>query len=80
MSVYTVRTSNRKAQRRAFHSRAWLNGVNVTTRCFYADPRRGVVRLYLLNVDGKKYKTATGEAATAEFRGRVIVRRMKVAP
>jgi hypothetical protein len=36
-------------------TRVWLNGVEVTHRCFYADGRRGVVRLYKLNADGQKY-------------------------
>jgi len=29
--------------------------VEVTNRCFYADGRRGVVRLYRLNAEGRKY-------------------------
>lgn len=53
----------------------WLDGVEVTKRCFYADPRRGVVRLYLLDADGHKYiDRAAGGAAKEERRGRVEVR------
>ena len=35
--------------------RVWLNGVEVTNNCFYADGRRGVVRMYRLNAEGRKY-------------------------
>jgi len=35
--------------------RVFLNGEDVTSRCFYADGRRGVVRLYRLNERGKKF-------------------------
>jgi hypothetical protein len=36
-------------------TRVWLDGVEVTNRCFYADGRRGVVRLYRLNAEGRKF-------------------------
>lgn len=78
MSVYNVRARNRKSARRSMHCRAWLNGIEVTERCFYADPRRGVVRLFLLDVDAKKYvNRATGEVAWAEFSGQVVVIRKR---
>lgn len=57
-----------------------FNGVDVTTRCFYADGRRGVVRLYRLNADGKKFTEPILNAphwdvprrlAVEELRGRV---------
>lgn len=54
-------------------SRIWLNGTEVTSRCVYADMRRGVVRLYALNAEGKKY--ADGDrVATEERRGHVVHR------
>jgi hypothetical protein len=66
--------------------RAWLDGVEVTKRCFYADPRRGVVRVFRLNAQGQKfvdhsqvtYWGVTKErpcVASEELRGRVVVRR-----
>ena len=49
--------------------RAWLDGEDVTDRCFYFDTRRGIVRLYqrdakghlfAVNLDGKP-RVATEE-------------------
>ncbi len=69
---------NRKICRRGL--RVFLDGVEVTSRCFYADGRRGVVRLYKLNADGKKYRAPIIDAphwdvpwrvATEELRGKV---------
>jgi len=60
--------------------RVFLNDVEVTNRCFYADGRRGVVRLYKLNAEGRKYTVPIIDAphwavprrvATEELRGKV---------
>ena len=68
---------NRKIARRL---RVFLDGVEVTDRCFYADGRRGVVRLYKLDANGRKYKEPIINAphwavpwriATEERRGKV---------
>jgi hypothetical protein len=61
--------------------RVFLNGQDVSRRCFYADPRRGVVRLYWINRDSSGaviayvLDTAGKKLATQEVRGRVVVRR-----
>lgn len=52
MTLDARRPRDRKRSRQ---TRVFLNGVDVTARCFYADGRRGVVRLYRLNAEGKKY-------------------------
>jgi hypothetical protein len=56
-----------------------LNGEDVTHRTFYVDSRRGIVRMYLLNEDGKVYLDSTGVVATVEQRGRVKLIRAEVA-
>jgi hypothetical protein len=67
---------NTKQWDRMVRVRVWLDGVEVTKRSFYADPRRGVVRRYVtdasgaLVVDQVKY-----EIVREELRGRVVVRR-----
>lgn len=61
-------------------SRAWLNGVEVTRRCFYADSRRGIVRLYKLNAEGRKYVNQYPDdmrPATETLKGRVVIRRQR---
>lgn len=51
----TLDAYRRRDIKRARRTRVWFNGVDVTKRCFYADGRRGVVRLFKLNAEGKKY-------------------------
>ncbi len=53
--IRTTRASSHRDQKKCRHTRALLNGVDVSSRCFYADNRRGVVGLYKLNAEGKKY-------------------------
>ena len=67
----TLSVHRRRQAARCRRSRIWLNGTEVTTRCFYADMRRGVVRLYSLNAEGKKYRGRDNSVATEERRGRV---------
>lgn len=45
----------RRRDRKRINRRVWLNGIEVTNRCFYADGRRGVVKLYRLNAEGHKF-------------------------
>ena len=85
--VYNVHAKSRKAQQKAARCRAWLNGVEITKRTFYADPRRGVVRCYKHNDAGRPYlENVWAEhwnvpahlrprVATEELRGRVVVRK-----
>ena len=60
--------------------RVFLDGREVTERTFYVDSRRGRVRLYQHDSDGKKHTVPDGEGgfelAWAEVRGHVrLVRR-----
>lgn len=74
--IRAIRTSNRRKRKKAFHSRAWLNGVEVTRDCFYADDRRGVVRVFRRNADGCLYVAPHGDgAAWLELHGRVRIGR-----
>lgn len=71
-----------KAWHRLMLSRCWINGEEVTKRCFYADPRRGVVRLYVLDANGKPQINRQRDGVmTEERRGRVkcFVSRKKAA-
>jgi hypothetical protein len=68
----TLNSHLRRDRRRTTNARVWLDGVEVTDRCFYADGRRGIVRLYALDAHGRKHTDATGESlATEERRGHV---------
>jgi hypothetical protein len=51
----TLNAHRRRDLKRTRVARVWLNGVDMTSRCFYADGRRGVVRLYRVNAEGHKY-------------------------
>lgn len=51
----TLNAHRHRDQKRCRSTRVWLNGVEVTARCFYVDGRRGVVGLYKLNAEGHKY-------------------------
>jgi len=70
----TLSTHRRRDRANCRRARVWLNGVEVTDRCFYADGRRGVVRLYRLNAEGQKFVEAAPSGprvATEERRGHV---------
>jgi hypothetical protein len=76
----TLDARRRRDLRRTKYLRVFLNGVDVTSRCFYADGRRGVVRLYRLNEENKKFMEPIINAqhwdvprrvATEELRGQV---------
>lgn len=41
----TLSVYRRRDRHRCRVTRVWFDGVEVTNRCFYADGRRGVVRL-----------------------------------
>lgn len=71
----TLSTRRRKDRDRCSHARVWLNGVEVTSRCFYLDTRRGVVRLYQHDSEGHPYVIPSLDSiATEERRGHVRVR------
>jgi hypothetical protein len=66
--------ASRRNRKRARDSRVWLNGEEVTRRCFFANTRAGVVGLYKINEGGAKFLDASGRVATEQGRGRVVVR------
>lgn len=51
----TLDVRKKSQQKQCQRTRVWLDGVDVTSRCFYADDSAGIVRLYRLNAEGKKY-------------------------
>ena len=58
--------------------RCFLNGSEVTHQTFYCDTRRGIVRMFLVDADGRPTMTPVGdEVATVERRGHVQLRRRK---
>lgn len=61
----------RRDRARCRQARVWLNGEDVTNRCFYADGRRGVVRLYRLENGQPFADRSTMSLATEERRGHV---------
>jgi hypothetical protein len=68
----TLNIRRRRAQRRCRVTRVWVDGLEVTKRCIYADGRRGVVRLMKENSEGRLYSNETGTGlATEERRGHV---------
>lgn len=68
----------RRVRKQMGRYRCFLNSREVTNRTFYADGRRGVVRMYLLSYDGEPYvDSATGDVAWEERRGRVALRRRR---
>lgn len=74
--IATVKGSRRKAKK-AMHLRAFLNGQDISKRCFYADSRRGIARVYLLTDGGRPYVVdPRGRVATATWRGRVRLERV----
>ena len=74
--IRNIHGCNRRKQRKAMRSRAWLNGEEVTSRCYYADDRCGVVRLYLEDAEGRKHiDYRTGDAAREERHGKVRIER-----
>src|SRR5262245_43207017 len=74
--IRTVRTASRRERKKAMRSRAFLNDVDVSSDCFYADDRRGVVHLFLRDDNGRLWRDGkTGRVAWAERRGRVRIER-----
>jgi hypothetical protein len=56
-------------------ARVWLDGEEVTDRCFYASEEAGRVSLYRLNDAGVKYQDPddTNQAATEQREGHVTI-------
>ena len=74
----TLNTRRRRDREKCRRARVWLDGVDVSEWCYYADGRRGVVRLYRQNATGHKYIANDG-IATEERRGRVRWGRKRLA-
>jgi hypothetical protein len=73
----TLSTRDRRQVKRCRQARVWLNGVEVTNRCFYVDGRRGVVRLYKHDAGGHVYANEAKDGiATEELHGRVKIGRV----
>jgi hypothetical protein len=53
--------------------KAFLDGVDVTKDCFYADERKGEVQHYLLNAEGKHYRHGDGPALGPVLHGQVKI-------
>lgn len=52
------------------HLHVFYRGIDVTTRCAFADDTgEGMAELYLLNADGKKYLVPVVGAAYGEYPG-----------
>lgn len=45
-------------------ARVWLDGVEITTRCYAADDRAGYVDCYRLTAEGKRFKVEDQGYAT----------------
>lgn len=58
--------------RRCSKARVWLDDEEVTKRCFLADSDLGIVGLYRLDADGRKYREG-GIIAKEERRGVVRI-------
>lgn len=73
--VITVRHTSRRMRNKARKYKAFLNGMDVTHLCWYADDKAGVVHLYLTNSNGNKYivYSSGGKriAAWKKFHGKV---------
>jgi hypothetical protein len=58
--IANVRASSVRDRRKCRHLRVTLNGADVSSRCFYADTARGVVRLFDVHADGSKVIAGDG--------------------
>jgi hypothetical protein len=74
--IRSVRTSSRRQQKKAMQSRCFVNGVEVTRDCFYADDQRGIARVYVRDANGRIGLNSTRTEATwKELRGQVRLER-----
>jgi hypothetical protein len=74
-----INAHRRRDRKWARGTRVWLDGVEITNDCFYADRRRGAVRVYVRDAQGHHVFAGTWpdrRPLTAELRGRVMTRRL----
>ena len=64
---------SRRDAAKARKTRVTLNGTDVTNLCYFADDRRGIVRMYRLDANGKKF-VAGDRVATEQRLGSVRMR------
>lgn len=57
------------------HWRIWLDGDDVTARCFVADDRQRYAGLFVLDEEGRKLCTPDGDAIIEMVVGDVAIRR-----
>ncbi len=77
--IRDVYSSSRRQKKKAMRSRAWLNGVEVTRDCFFADDKAGIVRVFVRDASGHVMLDLVREAAvTQELRGRVRIGRREL--
>lgn len=73
-----VPSSSRRKAKKAMHSRAWLNCVEVTDRCQFADDRAGRVLLLKHDEHGRPYvDPETRQVAREWRRGKVRIGRVE---
>jgi hypothetical protein len=66
--------------KRSRNVRCFLNGVDVTNRCFYYDGRRRIVRLFEHDANGKVYLNEFRDGVVwREYRGHVKLTHKKAA-
>jgi hypothetical protein len=73
--VVDCRRPGRKGFKKARTMRCFLNGEDITRQTFYADTKRGIARVFLLNENGRPYVAKDRKAATATWRGQVRLAR-----
>jgi hypothetical protein len=56
--------------------RAFLDGVDVTAQCFYADDIAGIIRRNKLNAEGQIYADPPFVLATEELHGHVVIQKV----
>lgn len=74
--IADCRAASRRDRKRTKRLRAWLNGTDVTKECYFADTRKGIVRVYLRDSEGFFYFVPEKrDVARAELRGVVRLTR-----
>ena len=71
-----MRVDIRENLQEAIHYRAYLDGVEMSRRCFAADDVEGWVLLYKIDRDGRYY-SEQGVIATEKLTGAVRLERME---
>lgn len=70
----TLDARRRRDQRRTRYARVWVNGTEVTERCYYVDGRRRLARCFVHVAPRICAVDASGEIVKEVLRGRIRVR------